>query len=102
MTSFMVSMRKRRFGHSSIKGARKRRLQEPRNLQILCLSLIIIVLIPTLCFSLTSPHHKNSMQIADAYKSKNKHTSLHVHCRERCILLTHNGKVVNAEGRPIK
>jgi hypothetical protein len=48
-------------------------------LQILCLSLIIIILIPTLCFSLTPPHHKYSMQIADAYKSKSKNKCTYPH-----------------------
>ena len=70
----------------------------------------MIVLIPTLCFSLSSHHHKYSMQqIADAYKSKNKctypHTVLYVYTQpiqKECVLLMHNGKVVNAEGRSVK
>jgi|SRR5215469_4471571 len=46
-------------------------------------------------------HHKHSTQTANAYKCTYPHTTLYVYMepvQKECVLLMHNGHVINAEG----
>jgi hypothetical protein len=65
------------------------------------------ILIPTLGLNAsTVSDHKDSMrQVANAHKCTYPHTTFYVYTepiQKECVLLMHNGHVVNAEGRPIK
>jgi hypothetical protein len=72
--------------------------------RILFLLLVIIILVPSLSFNASAAsHHKHS--VANAYKCTYPHTTLYVYTQpvqKECVLLMHNGHVVNAAGQPIK
>jgi hypothetical protein len=70
-------------------------------LRILFLVLVIIILIPTLSFNAFASHHHK--QIANIYKCTYPHTTLYVYTQpvqKECVILMHNGHVVNAAGVP--
>jgi hypothetical protein len=77
-------------------------------LRILFLILITVILVPTLGFNAFASHsHKHSAQTVNAHKCTYPHTTLYVYTesvQKECVLLMHNGHVVNADalGRPIK
>lgn len=76
------------------------------NIKILSIALFVLVAVTPSAVYAYSHHHK---QIANthshSYKCIYPHITLYVYTfpvQKECVLLMHNGKVVNATGAPIK